>query len=116
MKGAIEGPFQDPPVHTLYLVVHIPPSSGFLVYYERSPWIILGCYTGDGGEIEVPNWVNAISSVRSFWQPRAHMLEIVAKIAMDENNAHVMSKLLRWCEHNSVRIMFYFLPNLLLNS
>lgn len=112
MKGAIEGPFQDPPVHTLYLIVHIPPSSGFLVYDEQSPRIVLGRYTGEGGEIEAPDWINLISSARSFWQPRAHMLEVITRIAMDENNAHVMSKLLRWCERNSVRVVFYFSPNL----
>lgn len=102
VKGEIEEPFQDPPVYTLYLTVHTPPSSGFLVYHSDSPRIVLDQYTGEDTEIEAPDWVNMIKTTCSFWQPRVYMLKIMATFAIHAVNDRISSKVLHWCDRNSV--------------
>ncbi|EDR11390.1 uncharacterized protein LACBIDRAFT_323939 [Laccaria bicolor S238N-H82] len=94
--GLVEEPFQDPPTYTLYMNIRLPPSSGFLIYYWTSPHVILDTYIGENTDLEAPDWVNLISSPRAFWQPRSHMIEVVAELSTTPNNEKLSAKILAW--------------------
>lgn len=83
--------------------VHLQPSSGFLVYYQRSPCIQLEEFVGRATDPEAPDWVIGIRTL-TFWQPRAHIVEVVAVLALSDINQILSAKILSWCEHVSVRI------------
>ena len=38
-KGAIDGPFQDPPTYRLLLRIWVPPSTGIPIYFWISPTV-----------------------------------------------------------------------------
>ncbi|EDR02114.1 uncharacterized protein LACBIDRAFT_310030 [Laccaria bicolor S238N-H82] len=97
VEGEIEELFQDPHTFTLYLTVHLHPSSGFLVYYWTSPTVILASYTGTGNELNAPDWVTLVSNPRSFRQPQTHIIELLMIFAAQLENERLSRRVLAWC-------------------
>ncbi|KAK0432004.1 hypothetical protein EV421DRAFT_1911300 [Armillaria borealis] len=97
--GAIHRPFHDPSVYSLTLTVHLPtPTSVRLLPHITSPPVILDTYTREDYEVEAPDWVSQLdSSARHFWQPRAHIVELVASLSLTADNVHGAHRLIRWC-------------------
>ncbi|KAK0441730.1 uncharacterized protein EV420DRAFT_1278600, partial [Desarmillaria tabescens] len=114
--GAIYRPFHEPSIYSLTLAVHLPtPTSVRLLPHITSPPIILDTYTGEDYEIEAPDWVSHLdSTLRHFWQPHAHIVELVASLSLTADNVHGARHLVRWCTALSVCslphfILFYLL-------
>lgn len=82
-QGAIEEPFQDDPTYTLNMTVHLHADSGFLIYFQTSPRLVIDKYCGyDGNDMNAPGWVkHPVNDTQSFSQCRAQMLEVVACLA-----------------------------------
>lgn len=99
------------PLFCLLLTLTLHPSSGFLMYNNTSPPIVLRRFSGSQDNENTPVWVKSlgIDEPHTFWQPRAHMLEM-AMIACSRDMADSDKTLFEdasdafdWCKERTVR-------------
>ena len=110
VQGEIEEPFQDPPTYTLYMTVRLLPTSGYLIYYWTSPTAIISTYVGEGYELDAPDWVSLITGTHTFWQPRSHMVDVLANLSTMSENEHLSTRILAWCLAVSVCLSYLLFP------
>lgn len=95
----------------LTLCLRVPASSGFLVYWQRSPVVVIDRYTGEFDDARAPAWLQAQQPEYRFWQPRSLMLDLILYFVANVNaseNAGLASEVDSWCKALSVSGIFCF--------
>ncbi|KAF8158093.1 hypothetical protein B0H34DRAFT_707482 [Crassisporium funariophilum] len=107
VEGAIDGPFQDPHSYSLHLHLLVPPTSGFLVYFRRSPSVILAAYIGHDTDPAplAPCWIHDIQPRDTFRQPHTNTINALAYFATKPGNEHIINRVNEWCRVVSVRLI-----------
>ncbi|KAF9473203.1 hypothetical protein BDN70DRAFT_899964 [Pholiota conissans] len=65
-EGVVKGDVQNE--YTLMLRLRVPPTTSFLMYYWRSPTVVIDQYTGDPDAKNSPEWLKTVETVCQFWQ------------------------------------------------
>jgi hypothetical protein len=89
----------------LYINIRIHPSSGFLLYYWRSPVnVVLAKWSGEELADNMPDWVRLVGDDDgiSFWQPRGFLVELMGLVTSEEVNSSKKVRILEWCNAISV--------------
>ncbi|PPQ81598.1 hypothetical protein CVT26_013573 [Gymnopilus dilepis] len=99
----VEGPFKDPDAFALTLCVRIPPSAGFLAFYQHSPMVTIDTYTGMSTDRQAPHWIGTVGNELKFWQQRCLMIELLLHfLDAFPQCSRVPHKVQAWCQGVSV--------------
>lgn len=87
LQGAVDGFFQDPDIHTLYLQVHVSPHAPIQHDSRISPSATLREFRGWNTAPDAPAWTQwATGTMVPVWQERGHIADLFVTLALWREN------------------------------
>ncbi|KAJ3519338.1 hypothetical protein NMY22_g13253 [Coprinellus aureogranulatus] len=95
-----DSPFVDDVTYSLQLTVHVPPTSGIVCYYLKSPTFVLDTWKGIPDDTKRPFWVDHQRRAPApiIWMSWLEAIEVARVGSLLKWNTIVKAELISWCQ------------------